>query len=65
MWCCEVDRNCFENYGLRHTIRRLCRSANMSTALLNYVEVLKQPVPEPALEPELDDIDEKADTAMK
>lgn len=37
----------------------------MASKLSAYLEELKQPVPEPPLEPDLDDVDEKIDTLLR
>ena len=37
----------------------------MSSALQDYIALLQKPVPEPPLEPELDDIDQKADQQLR
>ena len=37
----------------------------MNEKLESYLKLLRRPIPEPSLEPELDDIDEKADALMQ
>lgn len=37
----------------------------MDAKLQAYLHLLQRPIPEPSLEPDLDDIDEKADLLMQ
>ena len=39
--------------------------AIMNDNLVKYLDLLRRPIPEPSLEPDLDDIDEKADAQMQ